>query len=256
MLYLIKKTIKRIIFLIRFKLYKFNNKKIKLYLRPLTPKLVKRISVKKKIKEKIIRKEKIKIILGAANTGFKGWISTDQDVLDITKEKDWKKLLGKHKIDNMLAEHVFEHLTPEQAKAAFSNVNKYLKKGGIFRFAVPDGYHPSSYLRSLIGVNGLEQGADDHKIYFNIDNIKDFIQGLDFKICPVEFFDSEGYFHKKNFNLENGFVKRCLAYNKGRFDDSAEYEKMINSVEKHLRSQFKKMRYPSTSLFIDFLKRK
>jgi predicted SAM-dependent methyltransferase len=219
------------------------------------PKFLKRLPIKRKIRKKEINKEKIKLILGASNTNFKNWLSTEQDALDITKEEDWRKLFGEHKVDNILAEHVFEHLTPEQAKAAFSNVNKYLKKGGVFRFAVPDGYHPSAYLRSLIGVDGLEKGADDHKIYFNINNIKDFIQGLDFEIQPVEFFDKKGYFHKKDFDLKKGFVKRCSIYNKGRFDDPLEYKKMINSVEERLQPQFKEIKYPSTSLFIDFLKK-
>ncbi len=229
--------------------------RIKLYLRILTPKLIRRVSLKKKIKQKVIKNDKIKIILGVSSTYFKDWLSTEQDILDITKANDWKKIFGDIKVDNILAEHVFEHLTEEEAKAAFLNLSKYLKKGGVFRFAVPDGYHPSRYLRSLIGINGIEKGADDHKIYFNINNVKDFIQNLDFETYPIEFFDSKGHFHQEKFDLANGFVKRCSAYNKGRFDNKEEYSRMINSVEKNLRSQFEKMKYPSTSLFVDFLKK-
>ena len=38
------------------------------------------------------------------------------------------------------AEHVFEHLTWDEARAALANISQYLKDGGRIRIAVPDGY--------------------------------------------------------------------------------------------------------------------
>ncbi len=215
------------------------------------------IIVFKKIYYRIIfrYKKNIKIVVGASNTKFKGWSSTDKDILDITKEDDWKKLFGKKEIDNILAEHVFEHLNEEGAKQAFINISLYLKKGGTFRFAVPDGNHPSAYLRQLIGINGKEKGAEDHKIYFSINNITKFFKEESFQVNPIEYFDKNGTFHTSEFDKKNGYIKRCSLNNSGRYNNKEEYDLLIESVPYNLREQFKNIKYPSTSLFIDFIKK-
>ena len=63
-----------------------------------------------KLKFKINKNEKIKLIIGAGGTHFNSWISTDKDISDIAKLLVWEKYFRNKKIDNILAEHVFEHL--------------------------------------------------------------------------------------------------------------------------------------------------
>lgn len=72
--------------------------------------------------------EKIKIIVGAAKTTFNGWISTDLPFLDITKKNQWHFIFGKRRIDNLLSEHVLEHLSEEYGTIALNNIYFYLKK--------------------------------------------------------------------------------------------------------------------------------
>jgi len=46
-------------------------------------------------------------------------------------------------LDAILAEHVWEHLTKEEALIAALTCYRYIKNGGYLRVAVPDGPHPN-----------------------------------------------------------------------------------------------------------------
>ena len=78
----------------------------------------------------------LKIIVGAAETNQKGWLSTNEQWLDITKEEDWKKILEKNLVSHIVAEHVFEHLTTEESIKALNNMFKWLSQNGKIRIAV------------------------------------------------------------------------------------------------------------------------
>ena len=87
--------------------------------------------------------KKIKFNVGSGGiNNDKNWYATDIHSLNLTKNIDWKKLLFNLRIDNIMAEHVWEHLTEEDTILANNNCYKYLKRGGILRIAVPDGFHP------------------------------------------------------------------------------------------------------------------
>ncbi len=204
---------------------------------------------------KIRNFKKINIVIGASETKFTDWISTEQFFFDITSSKSWKRNFSGIKIDKLLAEHVFEHLTEDQIKAALFNAHNYLKKGGVLRIAVPDGYHPSKYVIDLVKPNGADQGSDDHKVLLNIDIFKKLLNKKLFSLVPLEYFDKYGLFHKNLYNDHNGFIKRSSKNYIGRFTESKkEYTKMINSVEKKLKPQFNKMNISYTSLLIELIK--
>jgi predicted SAM-dependent methyltransferase len=72
-----------------------------------------------------------------------GWYSTNQQWLDITKRSDWDKVFqGKRLITNVVAEHVFEHLTYDECRQALANMSAHMVDRARIRIAVPDGYHP------------------------------------------------------------------------------------------------------------------
>jgi hypothetical protein len=52
-------------------------------------KKVRRFVKRKILKYKISKSENLKIVIGAGNTRFPGWISTDKEELDITNETDF-----------------------------------------------------------------------------------------------------------------------------------------------------------------------
>src|SRR3990167_2045192 len=56
-------------------------------------------------------KKSINIIIGADNTTYRGWISTDLPMFDVLKPSDWSYIFSNVSIDRMLAEHVIEHWT-------------------------------------------------------------------------------------------------------------------------------------------------
>ena len=70
-----------------------------------------------------------KIIVGASGRNIKGYLATEQRYLDITND-DWKKYFDSSSLDEIIAEHVFEHL--ENPDIAFYNCWQMLKPGGRF----------------------------------------------------------------------------------------------------------------------------
>ena len=75
---------------------------------------------------------KLKFNIGSAgiNKSFE-WYPTDKKSLDITKENDWRKTLSSLRLDNIAAEHVWEHLNQSETELANVNCFKYLKKEGF-----------------------------------------------------------------------------------------------------------------------------
>lgn len=208
-----------------------------------------------KLTNQIEESENIKLIVGASGTKQSGWLETEEGILDITNKTDWEKLLGKKKVKNILAEHVLEHLTQKEILATLENTFEYLAPNGVFRVAVPDGYHPSKYVIDLTKPNGLEPGADDHKVLLNIDIMKEMTRRVGFRLKPREYFDKDGYFHSTKWADRDGYVSRSSKNYKGRFtDDKGEYKKFYDSIPNKLRSQFVDKNMSYTSLFVDFLK--
>jgi len=83
-----------------------------------------------------------RVVIGAWSRFDEGWIPTQRDFLDLTKPKDWERFFAPDSVEAMLAEHVWEHLTPAEGLAAARTCYRYLRPGGYLRIAVPDGLHP------------------------------------------------------------------------------------------------------------------
>ncbi|TQD23849.1 hypothetical protein [Methanolobus vulcani] len=206
------------------------------------------------IKNKILSSEIVKIVPGAGKTRYEGWISIEVQELDITSTYDLNYYFANKKIDNILLEHVIEHIDYKNFIHFLVTIKPYLKKGAIIRIAVPDRNHPSEYVRLLTGVNGLEPGADDHKYFYGIDDFENIACQTDYKLDKVEYFDNNGIFHKNNFDLSDGYISRCSKNYKGLFtENNEEYRKMIESVPENLREQFYKLNISYTSLLADFI---
>ena len=140
-------------------------------------------------KKKLLKLQKIKIIIGASGTNYKNWLSTNINLLNLTDENSFKKLLKNYQVNNFLAEHVFEHLTIEEGKIATNNCWKYLKKGGVLRIAVPDGYFPDKEYIDATKPGGSGPGAYDHKVIYNYKTIRNIFDESKFKLNFIEYFD-------------------------------------------------------------------
>lgn len=185
--------------------------------------LLGRRSIVKTINRTASSQTPIKIIIGAGPTEYDGWISTDLPHFNILKEQDWSYFFGKHKIDNLLSEHVLEHLTESQVDTFLKLATSKLKPGGRIRIAVPDKNHPNPSYIEHVKPGGSGPGADDHKSFWSIDMYEQLAQKFNLQFAPIEYFDPEGNFTFSEFDNSQGIINRSG----GRSKNENEYSSLI-----------------------------
>src|SRR5262249_446073 len=103
-----------------------------------------------------------KVIVGAGETILPGWVATDLPLGDVADRNSLMSWFQMGSVRALLAEHVWEHLAPEQAQAAAANCHQLLMPGGYVRVAVPDGLHPDPRYIDYVKPGGTGPGCDDH----------------------------------------------------------------------------------------------
>ena len=182
----------------------------------------------KKIRKK---NKKIKLIIGSASTNYKGWIKTNIYSLNLLDTKSFKNFFNENEIDNILAEHVFEHLSLKDGLISTNNIYKFLKKGGNIRIAVPDGNFKNQNYLDSVKPGGSGPGAHDHKVLYNYELIKKIIDTSKYSIDFLEYFDERGNFIEKNWSIDEGFVQRSKKYDR-RNKSSLNYTSLIVDLKK------------------------
>ncbi len=155
----------------------------------------------------------INIVIGAGNTQFDKWISTNINLLNLLRKKDWKFYFSKKKPHKLLAEHVLEHLTYRQTKEALQNTYNFLHKGGTFRIAVPDANNCDPEYISAVRPNGWDVGADDHKSFWKVDPLTDLAKSVGFEVIKLEYYDKHHQFNISAYTNENGYITRSRKHN-------------------------------------------
>lgn len=174
-----------------------------------------------------VRRHPLKIVIGASNLYQKGWLASEQEYLDLVKEKDWKKYFKKNSIDALLAEHVWEHLTIEDAKKAAVVCFKYLKNGGYIRAAVPDGLFPDSEYVKGVKPGGIGPGAGDHKMLYTYKSFRKIFEKAGFDVLLLEYFDERGAFHHNHWDKNDGVVLRSRRYDERNTREKIGYTSII-----------------------------
>ena len=169
----------------------------------------KRWYVKQAVQNCVRTGSPIKLVIGSGGTSHPGWISTDVQVLNVTNASHWRRYFKPDSIDRVLAEHVLEHLTESQNRTALALCYMYLKPGGIFRVAVPDGYR-----RDHDYVTEVMPPKDGHQILFTIDTLTAMLKAAGFKVNSLEYFDSSEKFHAADWDNEDGHVRRSVRYDR------------------------------------------
>lgn len=189
-------------------------------LRRLLPKPLKRLGRKAiktvkyeyrraRIRGPVARGQNIKIILGAAETFQEGWYSTNENWLDIARADHWEKVFGKKPlVTRAVAEHVFEHLTYEEAQRALKHIYEHMPKGGRIRVAVPDGYNPNPEYIRHVGIAGIGDDAADHKQLLNVDVLTGLIASAGFTPVHIEGYTKSGTLIQNEYDPRDGFIKR------------------------------------------------
>ena len=151
----------------------------------------------------------VNIILGAALTNQKGWFSTNEEWLDISKAEHWNRLFNsKKRVKRVLAEHVFEHLTIDEMRNTLRVIFVNMVNGGSLRIAVPDGNNPNSEYRKHCGINGIGADASDHKQFLTYELLSKEVERTGFHHNLIEGYLENKELVLKKFNNNLGRVIR------------------------------------------------
>lgn len=172
------------------------------------------------------KKDNIRIVVGASGIVPHGWVGTEIQYLNLLKESTWRNFFQKNQVKAILAEHVWEHLTLDEGELAAKNCFKFLKKGGYVRVAVPDGFFPDKKYIDHVKINGIGDGADDHKVLYNYKTFSKVFEKAGFQINLLEYFDEEGKFTYHEWNKDDGMIYRSKRYDK-RNNDKLRYTSIM-----------------------------
>lgn len=155
-----------------------------------------------------------KIVIGSAGTHFPGWVSTDYPLINLLDENTWAAYMKHDSLDAIMAEHVWEHLTPDDGLKAAKTCFKFLKPGGYLRVAVPDGMHPDKDYIDQVKPGGTGAGADDHKVLYTYDSFSKLFSDAGFNISLYEYFDGKGNFIFNEWDPSMGMISRSKQFDK------------------------------------------
>jgi predicted SAM-dependent methyltransferase len=113
----------------------------------------------------------------------------------------------------LLCEHVFEHLTESEARAAAAICFDFLEPGGWMPVAVPDTNFPSAAYQDMVKVGGpgpADHPAADHKIVYDVMLLSDVFTSAGFSVDALEFCDAHGRFHYRHWDYESGPIYRSF----------------------------------------------
>ncbi len=205
-------------------------KKLKSYVRPLRIYFLRPVKKQQFIKRVLNHKQKgipLKIVIGAHGVYDKSWIPSEEYILDLLDEKTWQSYFQENEIQCLLGEHVWEHLTFEQGRAAAQLCFKYLAHGGYLRLAVPDGFHKDE--NYIDYVKPIEQGIghDDHKILYTIKTFTSVFEQVGFEVKPLEYFNENKKFCFNDWDKNKGMIHRSIRFDRRNIDRQPNYTSII-----------------------------
>jgi predicted SAM-dependent methyltransferase len=167
------------------------------------------------------------IVVGASGVYEEGWIPTDVHTLNLLKPKRWLLFFKPDTINAILAEHVWEHLSPEDGQTGAATCYMFLKKSGYLRIAVPDGFHPSKEYINYVKPGGSGAGADDHKALYNYRSLSTMLEKCGFSVRLLEYFDEAGKFHFNAWDRKEGMIHRSSRYDERNSNAELNYTSLI-----------------------------
>jgi predicted SAM-dependent methyltransferase len=154
-----------------------------------------------------------RIVIGCGQWKQSGWVSTDVPLLDLLLPQTWERLVPPDSVDALLAEHVWEHLSLDEAQTAASVCRRFLRPGGFLRVAVPDGLHPDPAFRDYVRPGGTTEMG--HQVLYDYKLLQEVFASADFppeKMRLREYHDEEGREHFEDWAFEDGMVHRSRRY--------------------------------------------
>jgi predicted SAM-dependent methyltransferase len=151
----------------------------------------------------------LKVVIGAGHSQLEGWLLTDKKILDITRPGSWRRLFSPASIDCLLAEHVLEHLSLDECRIALREAYRYLKPGGVFRIAVPDGNR-----RDPDYVAETAPPMHEHQVLFTLETLSALLEEAGFTVQPLEYFDKDDQFHACPWDVQGGHIQRSVRFDR------------------------------------------
>lgn len=153
----------------------------------------------------------LRVLIGAGDQRWDGWIPTGRGDLDLLDPTTWAAWFGERRADVLLCEHVWEHLTEEEGRAAARLCFGYLKPGGFLRVAVPDANFPNPEYQNAVQVGGpgpANHPAADHKVVYDHRRLSAVFRDAGFGVRLLEYCDDSGRFHAHDWDVETGPIYR------------------------------------------------
>jgi predicted SAM-dependent methyltransferase len=172
------------------------------------------------LKRRLASSPRKRIVIGAWSRFDPGWIPTQREFLDLTDPTHWQRCFEPDSVDAMLAEHVWEHLTPEEGLSAARTCFRYLRPGGTLRVAVPDGLHPDPAYIDTVKADegaatptyGLSGNATNHRALYTYRTLRELFQSAGFRVTLYEYFDEAGTFHCQEWDPKGGTIWRSKRF--------------------------------------------
>lgn len=166
------------------------------------------------LRRRLTRSAAKRLTIGASSRYDVGWIPTEKEYLNLLHPDEWQNFLAPNSVDAMLAEHVWEHLTEDDALTAARTCFTYLRPGGYLRIAVPDGLHPDPNYQAQSQVNGRNPGGgpNDHKVFYTYRSAEELFQLAGFRVELYEYFDEDGVFHYRPWDVLDGKIRRSKRF--------------------------------------------
>jgi predicted SAM-dependent methyltransferase len=181
--------------------------------------------------------EPLKIIIGAGSQSWENWVPTQGEDLNLLKEQDWAQSFRDRRIDSLVCEHVWEHLTIDDALEAAERCFRYLRPGGFLRCAVPDGYFPDPEYQKMSQVGGpgpSDHPAADHKAVYTYKTFVPIFEKAGFIVDLLEYCDERGRFHYNQWDHKEGPIYRSLLLDHRNKEGKIEFVSLIIDAQKPL----------------------
>lgn len=178
------------------------------------------------------RSAKVRVIVGASEDRYEGWMATNKGQLDLLRKSDWDAQFEPNSVDAILAEHVWEHLDGDTAIKAAQNCFTHLKPGGYVRVAVPDGLHPDADYIERVRPGGWGAGSEDHHVLYTYSTLKTVFESVGFRITLLEYFDERGTFHYQEWSPADGMITRSARFDSRNVGGHLTYTSIILDARK------------------------
>jgi predicted SAM-dependent methyltransferase len=186
----------------------------------------------RRLKREITVNPAPRIVVGSSGIFEPGWVPTDADYLDLLQPADWQHYFSGNPPAAILAEHVWEHLSPADGAMAAQTCYTFLRPGGYLRLAVPDGFNPDPDYHERVRPGGTGPGADDHKVLYTHETLRELLERVGFKVTVLEYHDAAGQFHHVDWDPAGGKIHRSRRFDERNQSGRLAYTSLIVDAHK------------------------